>query len=212
MAAVRLAMAALMLMGLTPPVELGLTDYRPAQEFIIEHEESKTVTAFEIQQKIVFIINEKGRQAVEKREAIEAERLRAIQEEKDKTQTAFLTNFYPGDSLTTSAKTSTGHTIADFKNNKYGMKTFQGKVVIGASTNLCLNVKTGACAKYNSLPSGYRVYDLYDEVKINFKGEWLDAVVLSSCGACFWDREYQTYDIMVDPSVGRFGKIIGEVK
>lgn len=210
MAAIRLAMAALMLMGMTPPIELSLTDYRPAQEFEVD----EVPNIFEDKRVVILTIDEKGREAVERRERLEQERLEQerIQAERDSTQTAFLTNFYPGDSLTTSARTSTGHTIADFQNNKYGMKTFQGKVVIGASTNLCLETQTGACAKYNSLPSGYRAYDLYEELEINFNGEWLDAIVLSSCGACFWDREYQTYDIMVDPSVGRFGKIIGEVR
>ena len=122
-----------------------------------------------------------------------------------------LTNFYPNDSLGTTAVTSTGHMPSELGTNEYGHRTYEGKVVVAAATNVCLQVTTGPCAKYNYLPEGYESYDLYDELQVNFKGVWLDAIVLSSCGACFWERETQTYDIMIDPSFGKFGKIQGSI-
>lgn len=213
MALVKVLVATVVALGITPkPTEIHqytVSNLETTTQ-VVEEGERFYPSHYELLQQNIIIITKKGEEAVQRR--YEEEVKRKQMEAKRKGQTVFLTNFYPGDSLSTTEKTSTGHYMKDFGTNKHGMKTYNGRVVIGAATNLCLNTNTGACAKYNSLPKGYSVYDLYDEVEINFNGEWLPAVVLSSCGACFWDREYQTVDVLVDKNKGRFGKIVGGIR
>lgn len=114
------------------------------------------------------------------------------------------TNYYVGDGTGSGATVSVGLTTNNFQVNSRGWYTYKGRVVLATATTLCLEVKSGPCGRYNSLPNGYKANDLWDEVDIEFEGEIYPAVVLDSCGACFWDESKQRVDIFVT-NQGRFG-------
>lgn len=133
------------------------------------------------------------------------------EEEEEPFREILFTNFYVGDSTGSGSNTSVGLSVRDFSINSKGWYTYQDKVVIATATTLCMEVQSGPCARYNSLPKGYEVHDLWDEVEIQFEGETYEAIVLSSCGACFWEEERQRVDIFVAPQ-GRFGTKVGGIK
>lgn len=138
----------------------------------------------------------------------EEEEIEEEVKEEPKTREVLFTNFYVGDG--TGSGTSVGLSVSDFSTNHKGWYTYNGKVVIATATNLCLNITTGPCAQYTYLPEGYESHDLWDELIIEFEGEQYEAIVLSSCGACFWEEERQRIDIFVTTE-GRFGTKVGGV-
>lgn len=121
----------------------------------------------------------------------------AIQEGLPMTIEVRFTSFWPDDGTGSGEVTASGLSIDDFQTNERGWYIHQGKVVLGAATYGCLNATTGACGKYNELPAGYSIHNLYDEVTIFIEGNYYDAIILDACGASFWDEEYQRYDIFV---------------
>jgi hypothetical protein len=127
-------------------------------------------------------------------------------------ENVIFTNYYLGDG-SSGTTTSSGLQIRHFKVNSMGWYTYQGKVVVATATTICLRVKTGPCGKYNSVPDGYRVYDLRDELTIIFNGKAYEAIVLDSCGACMHrinNEPYQRYDIFIKSN--RFGRVQGQIE
>lgn len=123
------------------------------------------------------------------------------------------THYYVGDSMASANITSTGHTSADFTLNSEGWYTYQGKVVLAAATQICLNVKSGACGRYNSVPNGVKVYKLYDTITFQVNNKEYKGIILDSCGACMTlhssDDYVQRYDIFIGGSKFRFNKMLG---
>lgn len=122
------------------------------------------------------------------------------------------TSYYNTDRYSTSTITSSGLTTSDFKINSNGWYTFKGHVVIGAATNLCIKVTSGACGKFNEYKDTHHYFDLFDIVDITLLGETYSAIVLDSCGACNWDEEYQRIDIFVSNSNYNIGKVKGAIR
>ena len=144
-----------------------------------------------------------------------AEQKRIEEENKYITQNVILTNYYTGDSTGSGTGTSSGLNSSNFQINELGWYTYQDKIVVAAATYVCLYAKTGPCARYKSLPSGYNIYNLYEEIIIVYNGVEYNGIVVDSCGASFWkDKSHpvQTYDIFVATVSGRFGKVAGKVK
>lgn len=107
------------------------------------------------------------------------------------------TSYWVNDRTGSGDCTSSGLCIDDFDVNQHGWFTYQGKVVLASATYKCFYEETGACGKYNSLPDGYNIHNLHDELTIFIDGEMHDAIILDSCGASFWKEERQRYDIFV---------------
>lgn len=107
------------------------------------------------------------------------------------------TSYWVNDGTGSGNCTSSGLCTSDFDVNHKGWFTYQGKVVLASATYKCFYEETGACGKYNSLPDGYNIHNLHDELTIFIDGEMHDAIVLDSCGASFWEEERQRYDIFV---------------
>lgn len=110
------------------------------------------------------------------------------------------TSFWEGDSTGSGSGTASGLTIDDFKTNEFGWYTYNGKVVVGAATEECLNSDKGACKKYSKLPDGYAAHKLWDEIWLEIDGEDYPAIVLDHCGACMranGNEKLQRYDVFV---------------
>ena len=116
----------------------------------------------------------------------------------EKSLPATFTSYYEGDGSSTDT-TSSGLKTSDFSINAEGWYTYQGKVVIAAATYRCLNATTGDCKVYNTVPEGYQLFSLYDEIVFEFNGKTYQGIVLDSCGAAFVEHpnEHQRLDIFV---------------
>lgn len=112
-------------------------------------------------------------------------------------QNVRFTSYHPNDKTGSTKCTASGYCTKHFDIHKEGFYTFNNKVVIATANKNCTKSKTGVCANYNSLPKGYHEYDLYDELDIYFNNKEYKAIVLDICGACYWEEEYQRYDIFV---------------
>ncbi len=114
----------------------------------------------------------------------------------EKRNAVRFTSYWVGDGSSADT-TSSGLNSKDFEVNENGWYTYQNKVVLAAATDICLEAKTGACGKYNELPEGYNLHSLYDELTIYVDEVAYDAIILDSCGASFWQEEYQRYDLYI---------------
>lgn len=126
-----------------------------------------------------------------------------------------LTNYYVNDSTGSGTVTSSGLTINDFQINELGWYTYKGKVVIAAATYACLRATSGACAKYKTLPEGYSIFNLYDEITIIYDDKEYECIVLDSMGAGFWklaNEPYQRIDIFVAQTAEKFGKVVAQMQ
>ena len=126
-----------------------------------------------------------------------------------------LTNYYVNDSTGSGTVTSSGLTINDFQTNELGWYTYKGKVVIAAATYACLRATSGACAKYKTLPEGYSIFNLYDEITIIYDDKEYECIVLDSMGAGFWklaNEPYQRIDIFVAQTAEKFGKVVAQMQ
>lgn len=125
------------------------------------------------------------------------------------------TNYYTGDNTGSGSITSSGLTTDDFKVNSKGWYTYKGYVVLAAATQLCLDVKSGACGKYSKLPSGFTAYELKDIIVFEIENRRYEGIILDSCGACMVRDakypEHQKFDIFISNSEYSFGKITGEL-
>lgn len=123
------------------------------------------------------------------------------------------TNYYTNDSLGSVDMTSSGLSSKHFQKNSKGWYTYQGKVVLAAATDRCLNATTGGCGKYKSIPKGIEVHSLYDKVLFEVDGKEYEGIILDSCGACMQlhssDGYVQRYDIFIAGSKYRFNKLKG---
>jgi hypothetical protein len=121
-----------------------------------------------------------------------------------------LTYYYVNDNTGSGQCTSSGLCIKDFKVNKYGWYTYKDKIVIATATYRCLNVKSGPCGKFNEIPEDFNIYNLHEVLTININGNFYEAIVLDSCGACMFKvngENTQRYDIfMVSPNHHLFKK------
>ena len=94
------------------------------------------------------------------------------------------------------------------------ISSYQNKIVIATATYECLLSNYGGCATVNTLkdvPKGYEVYRYFDELVIEIDGVKYEGIILDSCLASFWDREYQTYDIFIADKRYAFGKTKGVI-
>lgn len=210
------------LLSMTTIEEPDPNRVKQLEKIIEEHKESiedlrNSISREKIQETLEELKDEKikeieeQKRLEEKLRREEAKRREAEAKERARfTQTVKYTNFYVGDSTGSGAGTSVGLSTRDFGVNEKGWYTYNGKVVIATATNLCLEIQSGPCARYNSLPAGFNAYNLWDELDIVVDGRKYEAVVLSSCGACFWNEKHQRVDIFVSNS-GKFGTKIGEV-
>lgn len=110
------------------------------------------------------------------------------------------TSYHIGDYSGSTDTTASGLTINDFEVNDFGWYTYQGKVVLAAATYGCLRATTGACGQYMSLPEGYSIHELFDEVTMYLNGTSYQGIVLDACGYCMRmnpNEELQRYDIFV---------------
>lgn len=107
------------------------------------------------------------------------------------------TSYYPNDSYGSNAMTSSGLTIDDFDVNEQGWFTYKGYVVVATATELCLNVKSGPCGRFNEPKDTHHYFKLFDTLQINVGGKSYKAIVLDSCGACNWDEDLQRVDVFV---------------
>lgn len=125
------------------------------------------------------------------------EQLLALLQQPEGTPATF-TSYYEGDGSSNNITAST-LTTADFQINSEGWYLYKGKVVLAASTYRCLNAKSGACGAYNTVPEGYELFSLHDEVIFEFNDKVYEGIILDSCGACFVEHpgEYQRLDIFV---------------
>jgi hypothetical protein len=129
-------------------------------------------------------------------------------------KTIFITNYYIGDSTGSGNATSSGLRIKDFQTNKLGWYTYKGFVVVASATYRCLNAKSGACAKFKTLPEDYDIFNIFDKVIIVYKNVEYKGMILDSCGACMFHingEKYQRYDVFLSPTAKRFGKVLGQV-
>ena len=130
-------------------------------------------------------------------------------------QSIIFTNYYTGDFTNSSNITSAGLTTRSFQINEKGWYTYKGMVVVAAATTLCLQVKSGGCGKYNSVPKGLILFNLREEILISVEGEEYKAIVLDSCGACMYfhssDQGLQRFDIFIASSKYAFGKTEGKL-
>lgn len=96
--------------------------------------------------------------------------------------------------------------------NEQGLVTYQNKVVIATATYECLNSSYGGCKHIEEVPSGYMVFNYFDEMQIEYDGVKYQAIVLDSCGDCSIDKneDYQRFDVLVASDYD-FTKIVGKV-
>ena len=96
--------------------------------------------------------------------------------------------------------------------NEQGLVTYQNKVVIATATYECLNSSYGGCKHIEEVPSGYMVFNYFDEMQIEYDGVKYQAIVLDSCGSCSIDKneDYQRFDVLVASDYD-FTKIVGRV-
>ena len=96
--------------------------------------------------------------------------------------------------------------------NEQGLVTYQNKVVIATATYECLNSSYGGCKHIKEVPSGYMVFNYFDEMQIEYDGVKYQAIVLDSCGSCSIDKneDYQRFDVLVASDYD-FTKIVGRV-
>lgn len=102
-----------------------------------------------------------------------------------------LTSYYTGDGTGSGSCTGSGICTDKFKVNDKGWYTYNGKLVMAAATNKCLNVKSGsdACAKYNTKVEGRKYFNYFDEIVVEIDGVKYDAIILDSCGASMFVEE-----------------------
>ncbi|RRC92750.1 hypothetical protein EII25_03490 [Erysipelotrichaceae bacterium OH741_COT-311] len=124
---------------------------------------------------------------IEQKALVEAKEPRSIR----------ITSYWENDSTNSGSCTSSGLCTDDFQINEKGWYTYQDKLVLAGATYTCFYAETGACAKYNSLPDGFGIHSLYDEVTIFVDGVSYPGIILDSCGASFWREEVQRYDLFV---------------
>lgn len=198
------------------PIEFKVMDYleglieKGREEYLVNSPKNKIEEAIE-EARIKKVEAEKEAERLRARK--EKERLTYlanIPQRRGGTQTVKFTNYYSGDSTGAKDMTAVGLTSRDFKVNHMGWYTYQGDVVLAGATNICLDIKTGVCGQYNSLPSGYASYDLRDRISFTFEGQTFSGIVIDTCGACFWQEAQQRVDIYVADG-GQFGTKIGEV-
>ena len=144
--------------------------------------------------------------------AVEVEEYKEVETE-TKTQVQF-TNYYPNDPYKSTTKTGSGLSTKDFTINEKGWYEYNGKLVIATSTYQCLASDFGGCATVNTMedvPSDYKVYNYFDELEIEIDGVRYEGIVLDSCLASYWEREYQTFDIFIAGKQHAFGKVGGYI-
>lgn len=117
------------------------------------------------------------------------------EDQTDQWQDVRFTSFWPDDG--SGSMTASGLGVEDFGTNAQGWFTYQGRVVVAAATEECLESTAGACRKYSKLPEGYQLHRLFDELTLLIDGIEYPAIVLDHCGASFWDEERQRYDVYV---------------
>lgn len=101
-----------------------------------------------------------------------------------------LTSYYTNDGTNSGSCTGSGICTNKFQVNDKGWYTYQGKLVIAAATNECLNAKgSDACGKYNEPVEGRHYFNYFDELQIEVDGQTYDAIVLDSCGASMFVNE-----------------------
>lgn len=127
-----------------------------------------------------------------------------------KERVAF-TSFWTGDSMKSGAITHSGLRISDFSINRNGWYTYKGMVVVATATNQCLESTSGACGRYMERKDTHHYFDLFDTLTIIINGKEYDAIVLDSCGACFWDEAHQRIDIFVASKQHSVGKTVGAI-
>lgn len=128
------------------------------------------------------------------------------EEEIEETQQVTYTSFYD------SNLGWRGYKAYNFNTNQYGMTIdHEGYVVVATATNECLRSNDSGCARYTSVPSGFNVWSYGDTFKMYIEkfDTTFNAKVYDSCGACFWDEEYQRVDIHTKGT--SLGKIRGEI-
>lgn len=133
-----------------------------------------------------------------------------------------LTNYYANDGYGSGRCTSSGKCINDFEVNSKGWYTYNGYVVVAASTYRCLSARSGACGRIRSIPNGFNIHQHYEILTISVDDQNYEAIVLDSCGACMFKingEQVQRYDIFtINPrSRGfikppRYGQLIQMIK
>lgn len=119
---------------------------------------------------------------------------------KEDYQSVRFTSYWEGDSTGSGSGTASGLNTDDFQTNELGWYTYNGKVVVGAATEECLNSNKGACDKYKTLPYGYISHKLWDEIVLEIDGKDYPAIILDHCGACMrinGEESLQRYDVFV---------------
>ncbi len=107
------------------------------------------------------------------------------------------TSYHPNDKTGSTKCTASGYCTKNFEISEEGFYMYEGKIVIATAVKRCTNSNTGVCANYNKLPKDFHHYDIYDELDISFNDKQYKAIVLDICGACYWEEEFQRYDIFV---------------
>lgn len=181
----------------TPVNEIATPESHIEQTRIVEESKQEVVEEY--------IVKVQEEQQEKKR--IEEERRRIEYEKRNRTVS--FTGYYVHDGTGSGSCTGSGLCTNNFQVNENGWYTYQGKVVIATATNLCLNLTTGVCGQYNSLPAGYNAYDYGDTIWFTLDGKRYEGIVLDTCGASFWQEKYQRYDIFVAGSQYGIGKKLG---
>lgn len=112
-------------------------------------------------------------------------------------QNVRFTSYHPYDLTGSGECTASTLCIDDFKLNEDNIYTYNDKIVLATANKACTKSSYGVCSNFNSLPEGYREYDLYDEIEISYNNKKQDAIILDICGACYLKENYQRYDIFV---------------
>jgi hypothetical protein len=108
-----------------------------------------------------------------------------------------MTSYWTGDSGYTSSVTGSGKSAKDFAINDNGWYTYNGKIVLAAATNECLNSRRGACGKWNTPIAGKHYFNYYDELEVMIDGNVYTGIVLDSCGACMFVKNEERLDLFV---------------
>ena len=142
------------------------------------------------------------------------EELKTLPKEEDvpTVQEVSFTSYWNGDPTGSGTTTGSGLSTSDFQINEMGWYTYDGKVVIATATWECVNSRYGACAEYTEVPEGYHIMSYGDEVKINLLGKSYNAIVADTCGASFWQEDYQRVDIFVAAPEYGVGKTKGYIE
>lgn len=123
-----------------------------------------------------------------------------------------LTNYYPNDKEGSGYQTGSGLSVTDFTiDAETGWYKFNGYVVIATATKECANSNYGACKNYKEVPSGYGIYEYGDIITFEFNHKFYKGIVLDSCGASYWERDYQTFDVFISNSSHAFGKGVATI-